>query len=109
MWMPATPNITYFTALAPSAKTAQYPYQQKPTLVVSMRKEGPTKENPFIAVYEPVSEGFSGGVIRTVERIELKEQDVISTALTVKTKKGEDKKLRTIPQGFRPTKKRTLG
>lgn len=99
MWMPATSDMTYFTALAPNAKTAQYPYQQKPALVVSMRKEGPTGENPFVAVYEPVSEGFSGGLIRTVERIELKAQDVMSTALTVKTKKGEEYTFVNTPNG----------
>ena len=87
MWMPATPDVSYFTALSPEAKTAQAPYLHKPLPVVTMRMEK-AADNPFVAVYEPTSDGLSGGVIKNVERIKIPD-GVKGSALTVETKQGD--------------------
>lgn len=89
MWMPASSDVSYFTALAPGAKTAQSPYQNKPSLVVTMRKEKPAVKDPFIVVYEPTSNGLSSGLIESVDRIKLDAQGKKSCAIKVKTKKGD--------------------
>ena len=69
MWMPASSDVSYFTALAPSAKTASSPYQSKPSLVVTMRKEKPAVEEPFVVVYEPISDKLSTGLILSLIHI----------------------------------------
>lgn len=88
MWMPSTPDISYFTALAPEAKTAQTPYQHRSLPVVAMRMEKAAVNYPFIAVYEPATDGFSGGIIKSVERIKL-EGDMKGAAIAVETKQGD--------------------
>lgn len=87
MWMPATPDISYFTALSPEAKTTQVPYLHKPLPVVTMRMEK-AADNPFIAIYEPTTDGLSGGVIKSVERIKIPDGKK-GYALTVETKQGD--------------------
>ena len=89
MWMPASSDVSYFTALAPEAKTASSPYQGKPSLVVTMRKEKPAVEEPFVAVYEPVSKDLSAGSIASVERIKLNSKGKEGCAVKVKTKDGD--------------------
>lgn len=89
MWMPASSDVSYFTALAPNAKTASSPYQGKPSLVVTMRKEKPAVEEPFVAVYEPVSDKLSSGFIESVERIKLNSRGGDGCAIRVKTKEGD--------------------
>ena len=100
MWMPVTSNIIYYTALAPSAKTASYPYEQKPALVVAMRKEEATGKSPFVAIYEPVSDGLSGGLIKSVKRIKLKCKDATGCAFYIETKNGEEYTLVNTPKGI---------
>ncbi len=87
MWMPATPGVSYFAALAPEAKTAQAPYLRKPLPVVTMRMEKAAVDHPFMAVYEPTSEGLSGGVIKSIERIKIPNK-VKGSVLAVETKQG---------------------
>lgn len=89
MWMPASSDVSYFTALAPEAKTASSPYQGKPSLVVTMRKEKPAVREPFVAVYEPVSKDLSAGSIVSVERIKLNSKGKEGCAVKVKTKDGD--------------------
>ena len=89
MWMPASSDVSYFTALAPEAKTASSPYQGKPSLVVTMRKEKPTVREPFVAVYEPVSKDLSAGSIVSVERIKLNSKGKDGCAVKVNTKDGD--------------------
>lgn len=89
MWMPASSDISYFTALAPGAKTASSPYQNKPSLVVTMRKEKPAVEEPFVVVYEPISEELSAGLIESVDRIKLDSQGKEGCAIIVNTKEGD--------------------
>ena len=81
-------NSRYFTALAPEAKTAQTPYQHRSLPVVAMRMEKAAVNYPFIAVYEPATDGFSGGIIKSVERIKL-EGDMKGAAIAVETKQGD--------------------
>lgn len=88
MWMPATREITYFSALAPEAKTSKMPYQHQKLPVVTMRMEKSAIDNPFIAVYEPTLDGLSGGVIKRVERIKLP-ATVKGSAVYVETKQGD--------------------
>lgn len=89
MWMPASSDVSYFTALAPEAKTASSPYQGKPSLVVTMRKEKPAVREPFVAVYEPVSKDLSAGSIVSVERIKLNSKGKEGCAVKVNTKDGD--------------------
>lgn len=89
MWMPASSDVSYFTALAPEAKTASSPYQGKPSLVVTMRKEKPAVREPFVAVYEPVSKDLSAGSIASVERIKLNSKGKEGCAVKVNTKDGD--------------------
>lgn len=89
MWMPGSSDISYFTALAPEAKTAQTPYQSKPSLVVTMRKEKPAVQDPFIVVYEPISNDLSAGLIESVDRIKLDDQGKEGCAIEIKTKEGD--------------------
>lgn len=89
MWMPASSDVSYFTALAPSAKTASSPYQSKPSLVVTMRKEKPAVEEPFVVVYEPISDKLSTGLIESVDRIKLDSLGKKGCAIKVKTKEGD--------------------
>ena len=89
MWMPASSDVSYFTALAPEAKTASSPYQGKPSLVVTMRKEKPAVREPFVAVYEPVSKDLSAGSIVSVERIKLNSKGKDGCAVKVNTKDGD--------------------
>ena len=89
MWMPASSDVSYFTDLAPEAKTASSPYQGKPSLVVTMRKEKPAVREPFVAVYEPVSKDLSAGSIVSVERIKLNSKGKEGCAVKVNTKDGD--------------------
>ena len=89
MWMPASSDVSYFTALAPEAKTASSPYQGKPSLVVTMRKEKPAVREPFVAIYEPVSKDLSAGSIASVERIKLSSKGKEGCAVKVNTKDGD--------------------
>lgn len=89
MWMPASSDVSYFTALAPEAKTASSPYQGKPSLVVTMRKEKPAVREPFVSVYEPVSKDLSAGSIASVERIKLNSKGKEGCAVKVNTKDGD--------------------
>lgn len=89
MWMPASSDVSYFTALAPNAKTASSPYHNKPSLVVTMRKEKSAVEEPFVAVYEPISDEFSSGLIESVERIKLDSQGGEGCAIKINTKEGD--------------------
>ena len=89
MWMPASSDVSYFTVLAPEAKTASSPYQGKPSLVVTMRKEKPAVREPFVAVYEPVSKDLSAGSIVSVERIKLNSKGKEGCAVKVNTKDGD--------------------
>lgn len=89
MWMPASSDVSYFTALAPGAKTASSPYQNKPSLVVTMRKEKPAVKEPFVAVYEPISDKVSAGLIESVDRVKLDPQGEEGCAIKVNTKEGD--------------------
>ena len=99
MWMPASSDVSYFTALAPGAKTASSPYQSKPSLVVTMRKEKPAVEEPFVAVYEPISDKLSASLIESVDRIKLDPRGKEGCAIKVKTKEGDTFTLVNILKG----------
>jgi hypothetical protein len=87
MWMPASKDRDYYTALSPNAKTAPKAYSTKKVPVVAIRTEKPAKNDPFIVVYEPTTDGLKGGVIQSVnqEKISSGDNGVI---LSIKTKNG---------------------
>lgn len=70
MWMPATSEVSYYTALGLEAKTAISPYKSKKVPLVSVRMEGAADKAPFMAVYEPSSQK-GGGMVCAVERLDV--------------------------------------
>ena len=53
MWMPASSDVSYFTALAPSAKTASSPYQSKPSLLLRCGKRNLLWKNRLLLFMNP--------------------------------------------------------
>jgi Heparinase II/III-like protein. len=54
VWMPASANKRYYTAMAPPTKTIPAPYNRFPTPVLTIRTEKVSAwDDPFVAVFEP--------------------------------------------------------
>ena len=64
-----------------------------------MRKEKPAVEEPFVAVYEPISDKLSAGLIESVDRIKLDPRGKEGCAIKVKTKEGDTFTLVNILKG----------
>ena len=54
-----------------------------------MRKEKPAVKEPFVVVYEPISDELSADLIESVDRIKLDPLGKESCAIKVKTKEGD--------------------
>ena len=54
-----------------------------------MRKEKPAVKEPFVAVYEPISDKVSAGLIESVDRVKLDPQGEEGCAIKVNTKEGD--------------------
>lgn len=87
MWMPATPDFCYYTALSPQGGTAEPPYSSLllPTVTVQTKKDA--SKIPFMVVYEPILNSPSNSRITSVERLTNTSQS-LSSAIKVRLKDG---------------------
>jgi len=86
--LPADKNRTYFTAYSPKVKTSGDRYRNKQQPLFTIRTEGESWRDPFVAVYEPFSEKDDRTVI-SVERLSSLSNDK-NTTLKVKNLDGSE-------------------
>lgn len=104
MWLPAAKDRSYYSALAPKAKTAISPYDRIENPVIGIHTEKEALSNPFVVVYEPTQSGFNSGIIESVESIPLgKNKNLTCVKLKDETRqriflsgKGEDIEIKDL-------------
>ena len=84
VFFPAEKKREFYTSMAPSAATAQSPYNNMPTPVLICRQDGEAWNRPFLAVYEPY-QGASSSTVSHVEVID-RTQPGNFTALKISNK-----------------------